>query len=177
VKSVIKNLIATLLCATMLLCLVACGSNSTASTQTSQSKTQDTSIPKPATSSSPDTLRGEDSTNAPQESKDPKKPFFKTEDISRITFYAYYGAGKGITVPTEYLTEITNWLATFIIDETAPDLLPPGTNTYCVEIEYSDGTVVESGLDVTTVDGVAYHLKSHKAPACFMQIISKTDVE
>ena len=38
---------------------------------------------------------------------------FVTENITSITFYAYYGGGKGSKVPTEYMTEIINWLHSF----------------------------------------------------------------
>ena len=99
---------------------------------------------------------------------------FKTDNIKRITFYAYYGQGKGSDVTDENMTEIINWLGTFAIDKKADDLIAPGTNTYCVEIEYLDGTIVKEGLDVIIVDGVSYYVKSAPNPDCFWEIISKT---
>ena len=79
---------------------------------------------------------------------------FKTEDAVRITFYAYNGGGKGSDVSAENMTAITNWLDSFTLGEKAPEILPPGTNTYYVEIEYSDGTIIKIGLDTIKKDGV-----------------------
>ncbi len=104
---------------------------------------------------------------------------FDTENIARITFYAYYGHGKGSDVPAENMAEITNWLSTFTVDKNrkVEGVLPPGTNTHYVEIEYLDGTVVKQGLDTKSVDGVRYYLKHADAPDCFSEIISKTSIE
>ena len=101
--------------------------------------------------------------------------FFKTEDIASITFYAYYGSGKGSKVPKKDMTEIINWLNSFTIEREATDEdVPPGTNTYYVEITYSDGDVIKVGLDVVVVDGVRYLLKKDKYPDSFREIISET---
>ena len=81
---------------------------------------------------------------------------FNTDNIKRITFYAYYGHGKGSDVTDKDMTEIINWLETFEIDREVDDLIPPGTNAYCIEIEYLDGKVVEKGLDVGEIDGSLY---------------------
>lgn len=104
---------------------------------------------------------------------------FDTENIARITFYAYYGHGKGSDVPAENMAEITNWLSTFTVDKNKKleDIVPPGTNTHYVEIEYLDGTVVKQSLDTISVDGVRYYLKHADAPDCFSEIISKTSIE
>ncbi len=104
---------------------------------------------------------------------------FDTENIARITFYAYYGHGKGSDVPAENMAEITNWLSTFTVDKNKKleDIVPPGTNTHYVEIEYLDGTVVKQGLDTISVDGVRYYLNHADAPDCFSEIISKTSIE
>ena len=104
----------------------------------------------------------------------PSSAIFNTDNIKRITFYAYYGQGKGSDVTDENMTEIINWLGTFAIDKKANGLISPGTNTYCVEIEYLDGTIVKEGLDVIIVDGVSYYVKSAPKPDCFWEIISKT---
>ena len=98
---------------------------------------------------------------------------FVTENITSITFYAYYGGGKGSKVPTEYMTEIINWLDSFTIDRVATDEdVLPGTNTYYVKIEYSDGTIIKEGLDIISIDGTRYLLKKEKYPNCFMNIIT-----
>ena len=101
---------------------------------------------------------------------------FDTKNIKRITFYAYYGNGKGSDVPAEHLNEIITWLDSFTIDEEAPELVPPGTNTINVEIEYMDRTVVKKGLDTTTVDGITYYIKGDTAPECYNEIISKVSL-
>ena len=102
---------------------------------------------------------------------------FVTEDITSITFYAYYGGGKGSKVPTEYMTEIINWLNSFTINrEATDDDVLDGTNTYYVEIEYSDGTIIKEGLDVITIDRTRYLLKKEPYPSCFENIISKTSL-
>ena len=116
----------------------------------------------------------ESTPNNPENITSPFATIFKTDNIKRITFYAYYGQGKGSDVTDENMTEIINWLGTFAIDKKADDLIAPGTNTYCVEIEYLDGTIVKEGLDVIIVDGVSYYVKSSPNPDCFWEIISKT---
>ena len=102
---------------------------------------------------------------------------FSTENISKITFYAYYGQGKGSVVPAENMTEMINWLNSITIarDATDEDVLL-GTNTYHVEIEYADGTIIKEGLDVIVVDGTRYLLQKDKYPDCFAEIISKTSL-
>ena len=102
---------------------------------------------------------------------------FNTDNIKRITFYAYYGHGKGSDVTDKDMTEIINWLETFEIDREVDDLLLGGINTYYVEIEYLDGKVVKEGLDVTVIDGSAYYVKSAPKPDCFRKIISKTKLD
>ena len=104
------------------------------------------------------------------------KAIFNTNNIKRITFYSYYGQGNGSDVPDKNMTEIIEWLGTFSIDKKADEMLPPGTNTSFVEIEYLDGTVVKEGLDVIRVDGILYCVKSAPVPGCFYEIISKTSI-
>ena len=118
----------------------------------------------------------ESTPNNPENITSPFATIFKTDNIKRITFYAYYGQGKGSDVTDENMTEIINWLRTFAIDKKADDLIAPGTNTYCVEIEYLDGTIVKEGLDVIIVDGVSYYVKFAPNPDCFWEIISKTSL-
>ena len=102
---------------------------------------------------------------------------FVTENITSITFYAYYGEGKGSKVPTEYMTEIINWLDSFTIDREATDEdVLDGTNTRYVKIEYSDGTIIKEGLDIVIIDGTRYLLENEPSPDCFMDIISKTSL-
>ena len=53
---------------------------------------------------------------------------------------------------------------------------PEIDDTYYVEIEYSDGTIIKHGLDTRTIDGDTYYLESDDQPECFMDIISKTSL-
>ncbi|MBR2860300.1 MAG: hypothetical protein IKB86_00445 [Clostridia bacterium] len=105
------------------------------------------------------------------------KKVFDTENVTKITFYAYYGAGKGSVVPDENMEEIKNWLNSFTVTERAPYIIPPGTNTHCVEIEYEDGKVIESGLDTVDVNNVYYYIESDATLECFYTIISKTSLK
>ena len=102
---------------------------------------------------------------------------FNTDNIKRITFYAYYGNGKGSVVSDKNMTEIINWLETFEIDKEVDGIPAPGTDTYHVEIEYVNGTIIKEGLNLIVVDGTSYCIKGDKAPDCFAEIISKTSLE
>ena len=152
----VKKAVTIILCILMLLCLAACGENSTGSTSHEPDQTQPTTV---------------------NSEVQPGTAVFETQNIVRITFYGAYSGDTGSEVPEEDMEAITTWLASFAIGEKAPDLLAPGTNTYHVKIEYADGTVAESGLDVTTVDGVRYQISSGPQPECFAEIIAKTAPE
>lgn len=89
---------------------------------------------------------------------------FKTDGINRITFYAYYGYGKGSDVPEDNMEEIINWLATFTVGEKVPDQPVDGDNFIHVEIGYKDGTIVKVPLDTVTVDGVQYYTDNGQTP-------------
>lgn len=148
----IKKILALVLCGIMIFCFVACHENDT-------DHTDDTS----------------NSTYPPKADETAQAaPVFETENIVRITFYGYYGGGKGSDVPAEYMPDITKWLGSFSVGEKAPDMLPPGTNTIHVEIEYSDGTVITQGLDTVTVDEVEYYTAYDEAPECYREILSYT---
>ena len=98
---------------------------------------------------------------------DREKPIFETENICKITLFAIPYHADGIVVPSEYMDEITVWIGTFTIDKEAGDKLDPGTNTFSFRLEYSDGTIVESGVNTTTIDGITYYMKNERAPECF----------
>ena len=101
---------------------------------------------------------------------------FVTEDITEITFYSYYGQGKGSKVPNKHMDDIIQWLASFtIVREATDEDVLDGTNTHYVEIEYSDGTVIKVGLDIVIIDGTRYLLEKDNCPECFWDIISKTN--
>ncbi len=102
---------------------------------------------------------------------------FVTENISRITFYCYHGAGVGSEVPNEYMPEIIAWLDSFKIGREVTEEIPPGTGFYDVKIEYSDGTVISEDLDIVTIDGISYWLEQENYPDCFWEIIEKCSLE
>ena len=103
---------------------------------------------------------------------------FETDNVERITFYAYYGAGIGSDVPDEHSDEIITWLNSFKIDidREVPEIVPPGTNTIYVEFEYSDGSIVKRGMDITDINGVKYYISGDTCPECYNEIISKTSL-
>ena len=146
-----KRILSVFLCGIMLLCLSACGENTHSDTQPNESAKQ-------------------------SDTHNQATAIFNTKNIKRITFYAYYGNGKGSDVPVEHLDEIITWLDSFTIDKEVPKLIPPGTNTIHVEIEYLDGTIVKRGLDTATVDGITYYIKGDSAPECYEEIISRTSL-
>ena len=190
-----KKILSIFLCVIVLLCFVACGEKSNTdkqstegtnqsesnSTENSITNTQSTeSTNQNETDSIENTDHNTESTESTNENgtNNQEIAIFNTKNIKRITFYAYYGSGKGSDVPAEHLGEITTWLNSFKIDTDRefPDLVPPGTNTIHVEIEYLDGTVVKEGLDTATVDGITYYIKGDTAPKSYEEIISKTSL-
>ena len=190
-----KKILSIFLCVIILSCFVACGEKSNTdkqstegtnqsesnSTENSITNTQSTeSTNQNETDSIENTDHNTESTDSTNENgtNNQEIAIFNTKNIKRITFYAYYGSGKGSDVPAEHLGEITTWLNSFKIDTDRefPDLVPPGTNTIHVEIEYLDGTVVKEGLDTATVDGITYYIKGDTAPKCYEDIISRTSL-
>ena len=166
-----KKILSIFLCVIILLCFVACGEKSNTDKQSTESTNQN------ETDSIENTDHNTESTESTNENgtNNQEIAIFNTKNIKRITFYAYYGSGKGSDVPAEHLGEITTWLNSFKIDTDRefPDLDPPGTNTIHVEIEYSDGSII---MDTTTVDGVTYYIKGATPPECYDEIISKTSL-
>lgn len=102
------------------------------------------------------------------------RPVFDTDHVTKITFYAYSGSGIGSDVPPENMAEILQWLDSFRVGRKAPALPPPGTDTICVEIAYSDGTVIRQGLDTVEIGWFLYYTNIPEPPACFQEILSKT---
>ena len=190
-----KKILSVFLCVIILLCFVACGEKSntdkqsTEGTNQSESNSTENSItntqsPESTNQNETDSIENTDHNTESTEStnengtNNQEIAIFNTKNIKRITFYAYYGSGKGSDVPAEHLGEITTWLNSFKIDTDRefPDLVPPGTNTIHVEIEYLDGTVIKEGLDTATVDGITYYIKGDTAPKSYEEIISKTSL-
>ena len=189
----INKLSALILCGLIILCFASCGKDNANDTPTSESAStyEENKITAEPTTEPTTIAENETTTEQPTTGivSDPNKPIvdvggdtdsdsvFDTNNIARITFYAYYGYGKGSDVPVENMLEITKWLGTFTIDKKTEDTPPPGTNTCRVEIEYLDGTVVKEGLDTISIEGVTYYLKHAATPDCFSEIISKTSIK
>ena len=190
-----KKILSIFLCVIILLCFVACGEKANTDKQSTEGKNQsesnstessitNTQSPESTNQNETDSIENTDHNTESTEStnengtNNQEIAIFNTKNIKRITFYAYYGSGKGSDVPAEHLGEITTWLNSFKIDTDRefPDLVPPGTNTIHVEIEYLDGTVVKEGLDTATVDGITYYIKGDTAPKSYEEIISKTSL-
>ena len=96
---------------------------------------------------------------------------FKTENITRITFYTLADGDNGFDVPSEHLAEISEWLSSFTIDRKADGtVLAPGSDSISVEIEYADGAVVKKDLSTTKIDGATYYMRHDGAPECYFEI-------
>ena len=106
---------------------------------------------------------------------DTTKPIFETDNISKITLFAVPNHTDGIVVPSEYMDEIIAWIGTFTVDKEAGEILAPGTNTFSFRIEYSDGTIVESGVNTTTIDGITYYMKQEQTPECFNALFAESE--
>ena len=102
---------------------------------------------------------------------------FKTENIKRILFYNDTTLEE-VEVPEEYLDEIITWLESFTIDkEVEKDKLEPGSDAYCVQIEYEDGTIVKNGLSIFEIDGKQYYTKGADTPECWQDIFENQSVK
>ena len=99
----IKKLLSLIFCTIILLSFAACNKDTTSNISSTESTT-------------PNQI-----TSELEEKDNPTEPVFNTENIARITFYAYYGQGTGSVVSSENMTEITNWLRTITYDRKATD--------------------------------------------------------
>jgi len=153
----LKKIFIAIMCIAVLLSFVACSKDNTHQNDNGTNQIENSSI---------------------SDTSKEAKSVFRTENVIRITFYAYYGGGKGSDVPAEHLNEIISWLDSFEVDtdEEFPELVPPGTNTVYVEIEYSDGSIIKKGMDTITIDGVTYYTKGATPPKCYNEIVSKTSL-
>lgn len=194
-----KKVLSSFLCVVVVFCFVACNGEKTTSTDNTtveshqrvtdtSSNSEITTVETTENTTPTERTTEEETTKISEDIEEPteqaesvqqientqKSRVFQTENIARITFYAYGGNGKGSEVPEENMTEIINWLGSFTIDKEVVGEILPGTNTRQVEIEYTDGTVIKQGLDVVVIDGIRYDMKSDKKPDCFEEIMSKT---
>lgn len=74
------------------------------------------------------------------------------------------------------MNEMINWLDTFTVGERVVGMVPPGTNTVYVEIEYSDGTVAKCGTDTIKVIGVLYYTNCDYRPDALYRALSKVSL-
>ena len=112
-------------------------------------------------------------------SKDPidtTKPVFETENITRITLFSVPHHPDGVEVPHVYMDEITAWIGTFTIGKVVDGLLDPGTNTTSFRLEYADGTIIESGVNTITIDGITYSMKQDSPPKCFHILLANNEI-
>ena len=170
-----KRILAIFLCSILLFCFTACDKNTgvqsvDTTTQPTEPTTEATEPPTQQTELPTEPVPNENNTDSQTSA------IFNTKNVKRITLYAFYGEGKSSDVPAENLDEIIAWLNSFAIDEEAPEILPPGTNTIYVEIEYSDGTVIKQGTDTITIDEVTFYLIHDAAPDCYKEILSKVSI-
>ena len=100
------------------------------------------------------------------------KPVFETENIAHVTFYGSSPNSAETEVPSEYLAEITEWLGTFVAGKKADDVLPPGTDSLFVRIEYADGSIIENSMSTTIVDGTTYIINYDKEPQCYFELFN-----
>ena len=102
-------------------------------------------------------------------------PVFDTEDIVSITFYKARTGNQAYEVPEEHMQEITAWLGSYIIGAKLVGEQPTGLNSESVKIEYADGRIVETGLDIEVIDEVTYYTECSDRPACYYEILKITE--
>ena len=100
-----------------------------------------------------------------------EKPVFETENIESITFFAVPNNTEGVLVPEENMDEIIEWIGTFRLDKKADNIPEPGSNTVSLRIEYSDGTVIESGINTITIGKTKYEMKFERTPECLNELL------
>lgn len=92
------------------------------------------------------------------------KVFDTDKGIEAVVFETTVNGRKEIPVPEEYLTEVIEWLGTFMAGERVEGALPPGTNATRVTVFYADGTSVESGLNTVGLGGKSYKVVKSEQP-------------
>lgn len=102
------------------------------------------------------------------------KPAADTENISRILCCGLPDAADGIELPQESMTETLSWLESFSVGKRVGSKgLPPGSNSYWLIIEYTDGRSVTIGLDAVDIDGVTYYIEREPVPDCFFEVFGR----
>ncbi len=172
-----KKLSAIILCGALLFCFAACGNESTDTSDTNTHEATDTQIAD-TTASTKSTNSIETNTYYQNEEETENTAeqsihIFYTKNITSISFITKYGHGEEISVPSQYMDEIINWLDSVTIDRMKPEdeFLPPGTNTIIIKIIYSNGTVIENGPDAISIDGICYYTKRDPQPECYYEIL------
>ncbi len=107
---------------------------------------------------------------------DTTTPIFETRNIKSITLFRLPDNIDGVEVPMEYMEEITAWIGTFTVGKKTEDVLC-GANMVTFKIEYFDGTVITSGTDTTTIDGVIYYMNKGREPDCINKLFAENNIE
>ncbi len=100
------------------------------------------------------------------------KPAFSTENISSIYLTSVNPNAEPALVPDEYMGEICQWLDTFTIGKVVKQhQLEPGDNSIGIIIEYSDGTLIKSGIDAIRLGDKLHFINRDPAPDCVHKIL------
>ena len=98
---------------------------------------------------------------------------FETENITGVTFYGSAPTNTETEVLREHLAEITEWLGAFVVAKKADDVLPPGSHSLFIKIEYSDGSTNENSMSTTIIDGTTYLINYDKEPECYFELFAE----
>ncbi len=103
-------------------------------------------------------------------------PAFETDNISKIWFK--FGPWEEVEVPSEDIEEITEWLETFKIGDKVKrrEKQPAGINSVSIQIEYSDGSIVENGLSTIKLGKREYHLIHAEVPDCYIKLYDSVGI-
>lgn len=102
-----------------------------------------------------------------------EKPVFETECIESITVFSVPDNTEGVLVPEENMDEIIEWIGMFRIDKKAGNILEPGSNVVSLRIEYSDGTIAESGINTIMIGKTNYEMKFERTPECLNELLGR----
>lgn len=101
--------------------------------------------------------------------------FDQEKTMTQIVFYTAPHP-EGVTVPEEYLDEISDWLRTFTLGKRLKDGegVPPGGYAFSVRVEYEDGETAESSMSVAGADGQRCLIESADAPESWGTLMDET---
>ncbi len=103
-------------------------------------------------------------------------PVFETEGIAEVKV-CWYRVQDGMPIPAERLADMVAYLRELRIGEPMPRPIPPGTNTFTLEILYEDGHTLSHGTDTHTVSGIIYRIEGPGFPDWLLELITAADRE